>query len=63
MENTNQSKAIIKQVIDQEQINKAKDILVNIRNITRKFISSKKHDKTIIIVAVVIFFVAIYRVF
>lgn len=63
MENTNEPKAIIKQVIDQEQIKKTKEILEYIRSSTKRIFNNKKNNKVIIIIAVILFFVAIYRWF
>jgi hypothetical protein len=62
MEKIKQEKPIMKPIIDQEQIKKAKEMLISIRNIAKKIFHSKKNDKkTIITITVIIFLIALYR--
>ncbi|MDD3262938.1 MAG: hypothetical protein PHR61_03750 [Candidatus Absconditabacteria bacterium] len=64
MEKIKQEKPIMKPIIDQEQIKKAKEMLISIRNIAKKIFHSKKNDKkTIITITVIIFLIALYRGF
>lgn len=61
MENNNQEKAIIKPIIDPEQIKKAKEMLIYARNLAKKFFHSKKNDKkTVIFIAGILSLVTIY---
>lgn len=64
MEKTKQEKPIMKPIIDPEQIKKAKEMLISIRNIAKKIFHSKKNDKkTIITITVIVFLIALYRWF
>ncbi|HCY21621.1 TPA: hypothetical protein DIC40_07420 [Patescibacteria group bacterium] len=61
MENIKQEKAIMKPIIDPEQIKKAKEMAIYARNIAKNFFHSKKNDKkTIIFIAGVLSLIAIY---
>ncbi len=63
MENPRKEESILaKQLIDQEQLKKAKETINKIGLFIKNFFHSKKNDKTtIIVIAVILFVVAIYR--
>jgi hypothetical protein len=62
MEEKKLNNPIMKNIIDPEQIKKAKEILIVIRNKTKKIFHSRKNDKkTLITITIVIFCIAIYR--
>ncbi len=64
MEEKKLNNPIMKNIIDPEQIKKAKEILIVIRNKTKKIFHSRKNDKkTLITITIVIFCIAIYRWF
>jgi hypothetical protein len=64
MKNQNQEKIVMKPIIDQEQIKRAKEMLLSTRNTAKNFFHSKKNDKkTLILIAIIIFLIAIYKGF
>lgn len=64
MEKIKQVNEIMKPLIDKEQVKKAKEMLITIRNIAKNFVYSKRNDKiTVILIAIVVFIIAIYRGF